>query len=61
MIAVCDHDRPSYNQVKFWFKQFKHGRESIEDDHHNVETMIFEDSVIGHELSISVSSFQYYS
>ena len=30
--AVYGDISPSYYQVKFWFKQFKWGRESIEDD-----------------------------
>ena len=30
--AVCDDVLPSYYQVKFWSKQFKWGRESIEDN-----------------------------
>ena len=33
MNAVYGDVSPSYYQVKFWSKQFKWGRELIEDDH----------------------------
>ena len=32
MVAVYGGNGPTYYQVKFWSKQFKWGRESIEDD-----------------------------
>ena len=32
MNAIYDYVSPSYYQVKFWSKQFKWDRESIEDD-----------------------------
>jgi hypothetical protein len=31
-VAVYGKSAPSYYKVKFWSKQFKWGRESIEDD-----------------------------
>jgi len=34
MVAVCGESAPSYYKAKFWSKQFKWGRESIEDDPH---------------------------
>jgi len=34
MVAVYGESAPSYYEVKFWIKQFKWGRESIEDDPH---------------------------
>ena len=34
MVAVCGEPAPSYYKVKFWSKQFKWRRESIEDDPH---------------------------
>jgi hypothetical protein len=34
MVAVYGESAPSYYEVKFWSKQFKLGRESIEDDPH---------------------------
>jgi hypothetical protein len=34
MVAVYGDSAPSYYKVKFWSKQFKCGRESIEDDPH---------------------------
>jgi hypothetical protein len=34
MVAVYGEYAPSYYKVKFWSKQFKWGRESIEDDPH---------------------------
>jgi len=34
MVAVYGESVPSYYKVKFWSKQFKWGRESIEDDPH---------------------------
>jgi len=34
MVAVYGQSAPSYYKVKFWSKQFKWGRESIEDDPH---------------------------
>src|SRR5215468_5493586 len=34
MVAVYGEFAPSYYKVKFWSKQFKWGRESIEDDPH---------------------------
>jgi hypothetical protein len=34
MVAVYGESAPSYYKVKFWSKQFKWGRESIEDDPH---------------------------
>ena len=34
MVAVYGESAPSYCKVKFWSKQFKGGRESIEDDPH---------------------------
>ena len=34
MVAVYGESTPSYYKVKFWNKQFKWGRESIEDDPH---------------------------
>ena len=34
MVAVYGESAPSYYKVKFWSKQFKWGRESIEDDLH---------------------------
>jgi len=34
MVAVYGKSAPSYYKVKFWSKQFKWGRESIEDDTH---------------------------
>jgi hypothetical protein len=34
MVAVYGESVPSYYKVKFWNKQFKWGRESIEDDPH---------------------------
>lgn len=33
MSAVCGEHSPSCYQVKFWNKQFKWGKDSIEDDH----------------------------
>ena len=32
MVAVYGEFAPSYCKVKFWSKQFKWGRESVEDD-----------------------------
>jgi len=34
MVAVYGESAPSYYKVKFWSKQFKWGRDSIEDDPH---------------------------
>jgi hypothetical protein len=34
MVAVYGESAPSYYIVKFWSKQFKWGRESIENDSH---------------------------
>jgi len=34
MVAVYGESTPSYYKVKFWSKQFKWGRESIENDPH---------------------------
>ena len=34
ILAVYGESAPSYYKVKFWSKQFKWGRESIEDDSH---------------------------
>ena len=34
MVTVYGESAPSYYKVKFWSKQFKWGRESIEDDPH---------------------------
>jgi hypothetical protein len=34
MVAVYGESAPSYYKMKFWSKQFKWGRESIEDDPH---------------------------
>jgi hypothetical protein len=34
MVAVYGESAPSYYKVKFWSKQFKWGRQSIEDDPH---------------------------
>jgi hypothetical protein len=34
MVAVYGESAPSYYKAKFWSKQFKWGRESIEDDPH---------------------------
>ena len=34
MVAVYGESAPSYYKVKFWSKQFKWRRESIEDDPH---------------------------
>jgi hypothetical protein len=34
MVAVYGESAPSYCKVKFWSKQFKWGRDSIEDDPH---------------------------
>ena len=32
MVSVYGVDAPSYSKVKFWSKQFKWGRDSIQDD-----------------------------
>jgi len=34
MVTVYGESAPSYHKVKFWSKQFKWRRESIEDDPH---------------------------
>jgi hypothetical protein len=34
MVAIYGESVPFYYNVKFWSKQFKWGRESIEDDAH---------------------------
>ena len=42
MVAVYGESSPSYYKVKFWSKQFKGGRESIEDDPHTGRGEFFE-------------------
>ena len=68
--AIYGHISPSYYEVKFWSKQFKRGRKSIEDDSRSgrpvemcqkEEDMILQHrrvkvSVIAHELGVSAGT-----
>ena len=35
MVATLRTDAPSYATIKSWVAEFKHGRESLEDDPHS--------------------------